>query len=167
MGVLKAHEWKDKHIIGILGSCLSLISCYPSGLPRQQTAEITLTALRCHFALSATHLRRARDQPADRKRGHYERARRHVSEFGAIFRSREIDGADGKVEQDVLVKMSTLLVYDFEAATQLAHYADLNVIVACQKPLKQVVAFRAMGDILLQSAAPAESTTSASTVSTS
>lgn len=152
VGVLKSHHWEDHNLSRIFRSCLCIASSYPSeGI----ASRVTLTALRCHFVLSAIHLSQARKVCAEDKIGHYELVRSHVAQYHSKLRQSR-PPKDFHIRRDLAAKLSTLLIYDFEAAIQLGQHSDLRGILAQQAALRQTMALKAMGDLLLQSSLPAE-----------
>lgn len=82
--------------------------------------------------------------------------RTHVVEYQRNFY--KLMTADHTTYQDLLGKMDTLLVYDFEAAISLVQFDDLKDILQAAKPYNDELIYKAMGDILLQSSIPAEGT---------
>lgn len=81
--------------------------------------------------------------------------RRHIADYGTTLQTKPLS-IDTHTQYDLNTKYATLLVYDLEAAIRLAHYADITTIVTLQRPLRNILACKAMGDVLLQSSAPPE-----------
>lgn len=82
--------------------------------------------------------------------------RAHVAEYQRIVCTSIT--TDDTTHQDLVGKAGTLLVYDFEAAMSLSQFDDLQDIIQVAKPYKDVLAYKAMGNLLLQSPIPVEST---------
>ncbi|KAG6011236.1 hypothetical protein E4U43_008460 [Claviceps pusilla] len=158
LGVLRSSDWESHFSIRILNACLTFATCYPTDIAVSQTkaAELALTTLRCHFVISASLLKQARiDDDAPSRLQHYRVLRRHITEFGTTLHNTSLS-FDAHTHHDLKIKYTTLLVYDFEAAISLSQFAVLRSMIDWQRPLGNVEAYKAMGDILLQSSTPAE-----------
>ncbi|TWU74062.1 hypothetical protein ED733_003621 [Metarhizium rileyi] len=155
LAVLKSHEWREKHIIRLASTCISLTSCYPSTIPAHQADELATTLLRSHFIISAFHLAQARNSVDPPKRHHfYSEVRHHTAEYRKILHTSTQTG--NAAHQDLKSKLATLLVYDFEAAMALSHTEDLEIIIQFVKPHKDALPLKAMADMLLRSPLPAK-----------
>ncbi|OAA41311.1 Meiosis specific protein SPO22 [Metarhizium rileyi] len=155
LAVLKSHEWREKHIIRLASTCISLTSCYPSTIPAHQADELATTLLRSHFIISAFHLAQARNSVDPPKRHHfYSEVRHHTAEYRKILHTSTQTG--NAAHQDLKSKLATLLVYDFEAAMALSHTEDLETIIQFVKPHKDALPLKAMADMLLRSPLPAK-----------
>ncbi|POR34574.1 Uncharacterized protein TPAR_05222 [Tolypocladium paradoxum] len=154
IGATKCHTWGLPHIVRIFNSCLCFIDCYPKDLPLTDVAELTLMGMRCHFVIAAAlvSLARAEDR-VDEQLQRYLEMRHHVAAFDGLTQT-EVGPQDEEVMKDVVRKMATLFVFDFEGAVCLKNWDDLNQIVRKAKLCKDEVMYKAMGDCLLRSHAP-------------
>ncbi|KND94187.1 hypothetical protein TOPH_00844, partial [Tolypocladium ophioglossoides CBS 100239] len=154
IGATNCHTWELPHIVRIFNSCLCFIDCYPKDLPLTDVAELTLMGMRCHFVIAAAlvSLARAEDR-IDEQLQRYLETRHHVAAFDCLIQT-EVGLQDEEVMKDVVRKMATLFVFDFESAVCLKNWDDLNQIVRKAKLCKDEVMYKAMGDCLLRSDAP-------------
>lgn len=154
IGASKCHDWELSHLIRIFNACLSFIDCYPSDMPLTEVAEMALMSMRCHFvvATALVSLARAEDE-MDEQLQRYLETRHHVAAFDALLQT-EVESQDEGVIRDLLAKMSTLFVFDFESAVCLKSWDDLGQIVRRARICKDEVMYKAMGDCLLRSQAP-------------
>ncbi|KAF7547940.1 hypothetical protein G7Z17_g7379 [Cylindrodendrum hubeiense] len=87
----------------------------------------------------------------------YVEMRQHIASFGKIFDSlsqKESDSGDAPVMGDMVTKLSTLFVFDFEGAICLKGWDELSQIVRKATICKDESMYKAMGDCLLRSPAP-------------
>lgn len=112
-------------------------------------------AARCHFVVAAAlvSIARSEQQVEERFQGYLE-MRQHVAAFGAMAHVEVIEGQDEATIRDLALKMSTLYVFDFEAAVSLESWDELGEIIRTAKVCRDVAMFKAMGDCLLRSQAP-------------
>ncbi|KAG5959576.1 hypothetical protein E4U57_000588 [Claviceps arundinis] len=156
LGILTSSEWQPPYTARILNACIALTECYPADDTLSQTTavELALTTLRCHFVIAASILKQVRtEQDASRSSSrvqHYRELRHHVAEYDATLHTKPL-ASDVHTHDDLTMKYTTLLVYDFEAAMQLSQFTELRAIIDRQKPFGNVLAYKAMGDMLLQS----------------
>lgn len=109
--------------------------------------------LRSQFLISACLLTQARNTPdLQGKNSYYTELRAHVKQYRATLQGVNI--VDNTTYRDLTGKMTTLLVYDLEAAISINQHDDLVNIIQIAKPYKDVIALKAMGDVLLQSSVP-------------
>ncbi|KAL9480853.1 hypothetical protein ACSS6W_005639 [Trichoderma asperelloides] len=119
--------------------------------------EIAIMAMRCHFVVSSALISLARtEDKVDEQLQYYLEARRHIREFDAMLETRFDTTQDESVIIDLMAKLSTLLVFDFEAAAALKNWDSLNEIVRKAKTCRDEVTYKAMGDCMLRSRAPAK-----------
>lgn len=154
MGAKNCHSWPLPHIVQIFSACLSFIDCYPADVPQADGAELRLMGMRCHFVIGAAlvSLARAEDR-VDEQLQRYLEARHHVAAFDYLMQA-GVGASDEVVTKDLLGKMATLFVFDFEGAICLKGWDDLNCIVRKARPCKDETMYKAMGDCLLRSRAP-------------
>jgi hypothetical protein len=130
------------------------VSCYPSDVSSEDDAELRLMAARCHFVIAAALVSQARTEDrVDEQLQNYLEARQHVSEFESLFESHFRNDTKSQVNRDLLAKLSTLFVFDFESAIYLKNWDDLGQIVRKARICKDEIMYKAMGDCLLRSEA--------------
>ncbi|KAL7962386.1 meiosis protein SPO22/ZIP4 like domain-containing protein [Trichoderma compactum] len=154
-GVAKCDTWELFHIIRIFKTCLAFSACYPKDLPLSEATDIAMMSLRCHFVIAAAlvSLARAEDRVEEQLQ-YYLQVRHHMDNFYAILET-DTDGImDESTAADLNAKLSTLFVFDFEAATVLRDWDGLNEIVRKAKTCRDEVMYKAMGDCVLRSNAP-------------
>ncbi|KAH0523262.1 hypothetical protein TsFJ059_008293 [Trichoderma semiorbis] len=155
MGVAKCDTWELFHIIRIFKTCLAFSVCYPKDLPSSEAAEIAMMALRCHFVIAAALASLARKEDrVEEQLQYYLQVRHHMDEFYAILETNTDEIMDESTAADLNAKLSTLFVFDFEAATVLRDWDGLNGIVRKAKACRDEVMYKAMGDCVLRSKAP-------------
>ncbi|KAH7257673.1 meiosis protein SPO22/ZIP4 like-domain-containing protein [Fusarium tricinctum] len=134
--------------------CILFVSCYPSDVSSEDDAELRLMAARCHFVIAAALVSQARTEDrVDEQLQNYLEARQHVSEFESLFESHFRNDTKSQVNRDLLAKLSTLFVFDFESAIYLKNWDDLGQIVRKARICKDEIIYKAMGDCLLRSEA--------------
>ncbi|KAF4977570.1 hypothetical protein FZEAL_5941 [Fusarium zealandicum] len=123
----------------------------------EDTDDLQLMAMRCHFVLAAALISEARtEDKVDEQLQRYVETRQHIAAFDELFEKRFHTHSGPRSDQvytDLLVKMSTLFVFDFEAAVCLKSWDDLGQIIRKATICKDEVMFKAMGDCLLRSQA--------------
>jgi hypothetical protein len=165
MGVIRCDTWELPHIIRIFQSSLAFSSCYPKDLPLSEFTEIALMALRCHFVIAAALISLARTEDrVEEQLQYYLEARRHIKGFDATLENSLDDNQDDEIQADLLAKLSTLFMFDFEAATVLKDWDGLNEIVRKAKMCRDEVMYKAMGDCMLRSRAPGKGEPSESVI---
>ncbi|KAL7808906.1 meiosis protein SPO22/ZIP4 like domain-containing protein [Trichoderma gracile] len=155
IGVIKCDTWELPHIIRIFQSSLAFSAYYPKDLPLLEFTEIALMALRCHFVIAAALISLARTEDrVEEQLQYYLGARRHIKGFDAALENISDDNQDENIRVYLIAKLSTLFVFDFEAATVLKDWDELNEIVRKAKMCRDEVMYKAMGDCMLRSRAP-------------
>ncbi len=82
-------------------------------------ADISLRGMFCHFMVATVLLALARSEDNTELRLQaYLNIRRHVQRFHQTLESKS-DALDAASREDLQIKLSTLLVFDFEGATCL------------------------------------------------
>lgn len=156
LGVLKLETWDIVHIIRIFKACLAFSNFYPTDFSASDHSEIAIMAMRCHFIVSSALISLARaEDKVDERLQYYLEARRHTKEFDAMLETK-LDTTQESVLIDLIAKLSTLLVFDFEAATALKDWDSLNGIIRKAKICQDEVTYKAMGDCILRSKAPSK-----------
>lgn len=155
MGVAKCDTWELFHIIRIFKTCLAFSTCYPKDLPSSEATDIAMMALRCHFVIAAALVSLARkEDKVEEQLQYYLQVRHHMDEFYAILETDTDEIMDESTAADLNAKLSTLFVFDFEAATVLRDWDGLNEIVRKARTCRDEVMYKAMGDCVLRSKAP-------------
>lgn len=155
MGVSKCDTWELPHIIRIFQACLTFSAYYPKDLPLSEFTEIALMALRCHFVIAAALISLARTEDrVEEQLQYYLEARHHIKGFDATLENSSDDIHEEHIRADLMAKLSSLFVFDFEAATVLKNWDGLNEIVRKGKMCRDEVMYKAMGDCMLRSRAP-------------
>lgn len=156
LGMKHASCWDLQHTIQILTSCLDIIRKFPSDLASNVTGDLSLKALFCHFMISSSLVALARvEDRKDQQLAHYRLMRDHIAAFDSELQSR-LKYLDEKSKKDLLGKLSTLFVFDFEGAAALDDWPKLGEIVRKAAMCKSVTTYQAMADCLLRSRAPHE-----------
>lgn len=155
IGVSKNHTWDLSHLVRIFKVCLAFLHCYPKDLPVSEVAEMALIAMRCHFSIASALISLARTEDrVEEQLQHYLEMRRHVLEFDGVLESNSIGIDNENTLIDLVAKLSTLFVWDFEAAAALQSWDSLNKIVQRAKTCQDEATYKAMGDCMLRSRAP-------------
>ncbi|KAJ4857691.1 meiosis protein SPO22/ZIP4 like domain-containing protein [Trichoderma breve] len=162
MGVAKCDTWELLHIIRIFTTCLAFSTCYPKDLPSSEATDIAMMDLRCHFVIAAALVSLARKEDrVEEQLQYYLQVRHHMDKFYAILETDTDEIMDESTAADLNAKLSTLFVFDFEAAVVLRDWDGLNEIVRKAKPCRDEVMYKAMGDCVLRSKAPGKALFSA------
>lgn len=155
LGVLKCETWDIVHILRIFKACLAFSCFYPTDLSTPDDSEIAIMAMRCHFVISSALISLSRtEDKVEAHLQHYLEARRHIRAFDAMLETKLDTTQEESVTRDLIAKLSTLLVFDFEAATASKDWDSLNETVRKAKICQDEVTYKAMGDCLLRSKAP-------------
>ncbi|KAM0422754.1 hypothetical protein ACHAPD_001217 [Fusarium lateritium] len=155
IGVMKCHVWEPWHLVRIFRVCLIFAACYPPDLPSEDVSGIGLMTARCHFVMAAALISQARtEDKVDEQLQWYLEARSHISEFDAFFSDHVRNDPQSGIYPDLLAKMSTLFVFDFESAVSLKQWDDSSEIIRKATVCKDESLYKAMADCLLRSEAP-------------
>ncbi|CEF73710.1 hypothetical protein FGSG_01563 [Fusarium graminearum PH-1] len=110
---------------------------------------------RCHFIIAAALISQARtEDEVDERLQRYLEVRYHISVFDTFFTDHVRNNPKSGIYPDLLVKMSTLFVFDFESAVCLKQWDDSSEIVRKATICKDEIMYKAMADCLLRSEAP-------------
>ncbi|CZS76977.1 unnamed protein product [Fusarium graminearum] len=110
---------------------------------------------RCHFVIAAALISQARtEDEVDERLQRYLEVRYHISVFDTFFTDHVRNNPKSGIYPDLLVKMSTLFVFDFESAVCLKQWDDSSEIVRKATICKDEIMYKAMADCLLRSEAP-------------
>ncbi|CCT61743.1 related to transcription factors [Fusarium fujikuroi IMI 58289] len=142
------------HLIRIFRVCLAFVDCYPSDLPSEDDTDLRLMSVRCHFVIAAALVSQARtEDKVDEQLQQYLETRRHISEFDTLFDTHFRNDPKSQIYPDLLAKLSTLFVFDFESAVCLKSWDDLSQIIRKAQICQNETMYKAMGDCLLRSEA--------------
>ncbi|KAI2778846.1 SPO22-domain-containing protein [Daldinia loculata] len=116
LGVKNINIWQPRQSIRIFRCCLSIISQYPQDIPIQAAEDLSLRAMFCHFLMATVHIALARSEDSiETQLQDYLLMRNHVKGFDEELEAR-LNGLDEVSKNDLRMKLSTLLVFDFEGA---------------------------------------------------
>ncbi|KAI1745554.1 meiosis protein SPO22/ZIP4 like-domain-containing protein [Xylaria scruposa] len=119
LGLENTMAWEARHVIAMLECCLSIVSSYPPDIPAQMAADNSLRGMFCNFMAATVLLALARSEDnAESRLQDYLNMRDHVKRFHETLESR-LDALDEASREDLQTKLSSLLVFEFEAATCL------------------------------------------------
>ncbi|KAL6357454.1 hypothetical protein LRP88_07621 [Fusarium phalaenopsidis] len=142
-------------LIRVFSACLVFIECYPQDISSENSADLQLMAMRCHFVMAAAIVSKARtEDKVDEALQRYLEVRQHVAVFDGLFEKHFQDtlaARNARVYTDLTAKMSTLFVFDFEGAICLKNWDDLGQIIRKARVCKDEKMYKAMGDCLLRS----------------
>ncbi|KAF4502049.1 transcription factor [Fusarium agapanthi] len=105
------------------------------------------------FTVSELHWFRKNAYNIDEQLQQYLETRRHISEFDTLFDAQFRNDPKSQIYPDLLAKLSTLFVFDFESAVCLKSWDDLGQIIRKARICKDEMMYKAMGDCLLRSEA--------------
>ncbi|RSL67251.1 hypothetical protein CEP54_003324 [Fusarium duplospermum] len=131
------------------------MECYPQDISSENSADLQLMAMRCHFVMAAAIVSKARtEDKVDEALQRYLEVRQHVLVFDGLFEKHfqnTFAARNVRVYTDLTAKMSTLFVFDFEGAICLKNWDDLGQIIRKARVCKDENMYKAMGDCLLRS----------------
>lgn len=134
--------------------CITLARFYPQDISHKDEAQIILMKARCHCIIAATSVSIARtEDKVEEQLQRYIETRHHIASFDSILQT-IVHSLDEEVKLDLLSKMATLFVFDFEGAICLQAWDDLGQIVRKAKECRDEMSYKAMADCLLRSQAP-------------
>ncbi|CAI4217179.1 unnamed protein product [Parascedosporium putredinis] len=157
IGVKRCEAWNLGYTMRIFQACLSIMKHYPPDIPQEDTKDLSLKAMCCHFIIVAALVSSARSEDViDDRQRMYSRARRHVASFESEL-EKSGSATIQLVLSDLRSKLATLLVFDFESAVALEEWDDLAGVVRRADLCRDAIAYKAMADCLLEAAgAPAQ-----------
>lgn len=151
LGRQNCETWGMENTVRIFTLCLSTISQYPADIPADDAKDNSLKAMCCHFVIAAALVSLARTEDAlEEKQKRYAELRTHVANFDGEFQARVEAGLDPDVLADLLGKLATLLIFDFEGAVALQEWDCLREIVAKAAACEDAAAYKAMADCMLR-----------------
>ncbi|KAF4966640.1 hypothetical protein FSARC_5689 [Fusarium sarcochroum] len=121
---------------------------------KEDEADLRLMAIRCQFVIVTALVSQARtEDKVDEQLQRYLETRQHIAEFDVLFDAHFRSDINSPVHADLMSKMSTLFVFDFESAVCLKSWDDLNQIIRKARVCEDELMYKAMGDCLLRSQA--------------
>ncbi|KAH7021231.1 meiosis protein SPO22/ZIP4 like-domain-containing protein [Microdochium trichocladiopsis] len=152
LGLKHTATWDISLVVRLFEVCISVMQYYPPDLPAQPACDILLRNLFCHFMVATALLAIARaEDNIEKQLQHYLIMRKKVKAFDEMLEC-EKGKLDDVLIDDLELKLSTLLVFDFEGAICLKSYDDLDSIILRAKLLEEAAAYQAMADCLLRAA---------------
>jgi hypothetical protein len=150
LGLTKSTTWEARNVIHILTSCLSLLSGYPPDISKQTMADIAMRSMFCDFIAVTILLALARTSDSvEEQLQDYLTLRQHIRHFDTTLDS-QVQNFDEVSREDLSSKLSSLLVFEFEAAICLKSWDDLHATIRAAKKGKNLVTYQAMADCLLR-----------------
>jgi hypothetical protein len=121
-------SWSLGDVVRIFAACLVFCGCYPGDIPQSDVDDIPVTSMRCRFvtASALVSLARTEDTIAESLQRYLE-TRKNIAAFNDLLECAS-DQQRTNVA-DLKIKVSTLFVFDFEAAIALGAWDDLPGII--------------------------------------
>ncbi|KAH7153095.1 meiosis protein SPO22/ZIP4 like-domain-containing protein [Dactylonectria macrodidyma] len=146
------------HLVRIFNACLAFIESFPQDISSKDLGDIQFMAMRCRFVISAALVSQARaEDKVEEQLQRYVEMRQHIQLFDKTLESMsqtELDSGNTPAMGDMVTKLSTLFMFDFEGAICLKAWDELSQIVRKARICKDELTLKAMGDCLLRSQAP-------------
>ncbi|OBT38584.1 hypothetical protein VE00_10937 [Pseudogymnoascus sp. WSF 3629] len=142
-------EWHPEQILRIIQTCMKFTGIYPEDIDKTTSNDITHRHIFCDFlaVFLLVALARAEDS-IEAQLQDYLQLRKHVESFDTRLQS-ILDVLEEGPQQDLLRKLATLLVYDFEAAIRLKAWDDLTEVILKADYCKSMKVYEQMSDMLL------------------
>jgi hypothetical protein len=142
-------EWHPQQVLRIIQSCIKFTSIYPADIDKATSNDITHRHIFCDFlaVILLVSLARAEDN-IEIQLQDYLQLRKHVESFDTSLQS-ILDVLEEGPQQDLLKKLATLLVYDFEAAIRLKAWDHLTEVIIKADSCKSMKVYEQMSDMLL------------------
>ncbi|KAI0381571.1 SPO22-domain-containing protein [Hypomontagnella monticulosa] len=116
LGLKNVHAWQPRQSSRMLQCCLSIISQYPQDIPVQVAEDLSLRAMFCHFLIATAHIALARSEDnIETQLQDCLLTRNHIKGFDEGLEAR-LNNLDEVSKEDLRMKLSTLMLFDFEAA---------------------------------------------------
>jgi hypothetical protein len=148
--------WTPRHSLRMLTCCIAFIDHYPKDISDQISEDLCLRKMFCEFSAVTALLALARGEDnIETQLQDYLNLRKHVDSFDALLQEKA--GKLGEdAEEDLLRKLSILIVFDFEAACHLKAWDDLHEIIIKSDCCKSPRVYELMSDCILCSQAPTQ-----------
>ncbi|KAK9785215.1 putative Meiosis protein SPO22/ZIP4 like-domain-containing protein [Seiridium cardinale] len=155
LGVKHTPDWDLRCTIRICISCVSIMQYYPNDLPNHDVGDISLRAMFCHFMIATAYIALARaEDNVEAQLQDYLNSRKHTKAFET-----QLEGTvqhDDECSNDLVIKLTTLLVFDFEAAVNLKSWDELGSIARKAGIHGNLQALQAIADNLLRAQPPVQ-----------
>lgn len=116
LGLKHIHVWQLRQSVRIFQCCLSIMSQYPPDIPLQASEDLSLRAMFCHFLMATALISLARSEDnIETQLQDYLMMRSHVNGFDTELNSR-LETLNKVFKDDLQMKLSTLLAFDFEGS---------------------------------------------------
>jgi hypothetical protein len=159
LGIKNTPSWDPRNILQMCNACVSIMQHYPDELPSPEMADIHLRRLFCHFMVSTAHIACARsDDNIESQLQHYLNSRKNTEAFESQLENMS-ESNDDECSQDLHLKLSTLLVFDFEACLSLKAWDSLGSIGHKLGTSQNLEALQATADMLLRAHPPTQGKT--------
>ncbi|GKT44533.1 uncharacterized protein ColSpa_04714 [Colletotrichum spaethianum] len=156
LGLKYSDSWDVEQLVRLYDSCLAITKHYPPDIPAEAASDLAFRTMFCHFVAAAALVSLARvEDNVERQLQHYLDTRRHVKAYNDALEER-MSGLDKRLKTDLVAKLATLMVFDFEAAMALKEHEVLGYIIRTAKTCRDVNALKAMGDIALRGKLPGQ-----------
>ena len=156
LGLKHVDTWNLRHTVRILTSCLRITDQVPSDISPQILDDLVLKVIFSRFVIASALVALARAQDnIEAQLQDYLLLRGHVSAFDAQLVPR-LESMDPLSRKDMLGKLATLLLFDFEASICLKEWDDLSSIVLKAGPCMCPISLQSMADCLIRSEAPGQ-----------
>jgi hypothetical protein len=157
--------WSPRHSLRMLTCCIAFIDHYPKDISDQISDDLCLRKMFCEFSATTALVALARGEDnIEVQLQDYLNLRKHIDSFDSL-----LQGKMGKLgddaEEDLLRKLSILIVFDFEAACHLKAWDDLGEIILKAEICKNQRVYELMADCILCSQAPTQGSLPISTLS--
>jgi len=148
--------WSPRHSLRMLTCCIAFIDHYPKGISDQISDDLCLRKMFCEFSATTALLALARGEDnIEVQLQDYLDLRKHVDSFDCLLQDKT--GLLGEeAEEDLLRKLSILIVFDFEAACHLKAWDDLPEVLIKADCCKSQRMYELMADCVLCSQAPTQ-----------
>ncbi|KFZ02357.1 hypothetical protein V500_00246 [Pseudogymnoascus sp. VKM F-4518 (FW-2643)] len=142
-------QWHPEQVLRLIRSCIKFASIYPKDIDNTTSNDVTHRHIFCDFlaVILLVSLARAEDNIEAQLQDYLE-LRKHVDSFDARLQS-IVDVLEEGPQQDLLQKLSALLVFDFEAAIRLKAWEDLTEVILKADCCKSMNIYEKMSDMLL------------------
>ncbi|KAI0194684.1 meiosis protein SPO22/ZIP4 like-domain-containing protein, partial [Xylaria flabelliformis] len=138
IGLENTMIWEARHVIAMLECCLSIVSSYPPDIPAQMAADNSLRGMFCNFMAATVLLALARSEDnVESRLQDYLNMRNHVKCFHETLESR-LDALDEVSRGDLQIKLSSLLVFEFEGATCLKLYPEMRIHSSARQATRHI-----------------------------
>lgn len=155
VGVKHTSDWDLSCIIRMCNACASIMRHYPDDLPNHETSDLSLRGMFCDFVIATAYIALARSEDSvENQLQNYLSSRKHIEAFETMIQ--RTNNYDDDCNNDLRLKLATLLVFDFEASLHLKAWDDLSTIIRKAGIYKDLQTLQAIADSLLRVHPPAQ-----------